>query len=166
MKIVVDINHPAHVHYFKNFIWEMERRGHQVLITASEKDISYRLLDLCGFNYTRIGNYGRSILEKLINIPRLDLRITPSEVQTGDLRGVRVDPGSARRRLLRDRIALDDSEPSPSNNILYVPCRRDPHPTSFRKDFGDSHQKYEGISNWRTFTRRISPRSLDTSRAR
>jgi hypothetical protein len=30
MKIVVDINHPAHVHFFKNFIWEMEERGHQV----------------------------------------------------------------------------------------------------------------------------------------
>jgi predicted glycosyltransferase len=25
MKIVVYINHPANVHYFKNFIWEMQK---------------------------------------------------------------------------------------------------------------------------------------------
>ena len=55
MRIVVDINHPAHVHYFKNFIWEMEKRGHAILITASEKDISYRLLDAYdGFNYLAV----------------------------------------------------------------------------------------------------------------
>ena len=24
-KILVDIGHPAHVHFFKNFIWEMEK---------------------------------------------------------------------------------------------------------------------------------------------
>ena len=27
MRIVVDINHPAHVHYFKNFIWEMQKKA-------------------------------------------------------------------------------------------------------------------------------------------
>jgi len=26
MRIVVDINHPAQVHYFKNFIWEMGKK--------------------------------------------------------------------------------------------------------------------------------------------
>lgn len=75
MKIVVDINHPAHVHYFKNFIWEMENRGHEILITASEKEISYTLLDLYNFKYTKIGNYGRSIPRKLINVFLLDIRM-------------------------------------------------------------------------------------------
>ena len=45
MKIVVDINHPGHVHFFKNFIWEMEKRGHKILITVKEKDVTLKLLD-------------------------------------------------------------------------------------------------------------------------
>lgn len=148
MRIVVDINHPAHVHYFKNFIWEMERRGHQVLITASEKDISYRLLDLYGFEYTRIGNYGRSIPEKLINIPRLDLRMYRAVrefepdifVGFGSIRAAHVAA-----LLRKPYIALDDSEPSPFEHILYVPfADAILTPTSFRKDFGDNHKKYEG----------------------
>jgi predicted glycosyltransferase len=75
MKIVVDINHPAHVHYFKNFIREMQKRGHEILITASEKEISYRLLDAYGFSYIKLGNYGKSILEKIVNLPLLDFRM-------------------------------------------------------------------------------------------
>jgi hypothetical protein len=27
---MVDIGHPAHVHFFKNAIWELEKRGHSV----------------------------------------------------------------------------------------------------------------------------------------
>ena len=75
MKIVVDINHPAHVHYFKNFIWELEGRGHEVLITASEKEMSYNLLELYGFHYVRLGRYGVSLVEKLVKMPILDLKM-------------------------------------------------------------------------------------------
>lgn len=51
MRIIVDIAHPAHVHFFKNFIWEMEKRGHNILITAGDKDVTLRLLENYGFNY-------------------------------------------------------------------------------------------------------------------
>jgi len=75
MKIVVDINHPAHVHFFKNFIWEMERKGHEILITAREKEVTYRLLDNYGFDYIKMGSYRRSLIEKLINVPIMDLKM-------------------------------------------------------------------------------------------
>ena len=54
MRVVVDILHPAHVHVFRNFIREMEKRGHTVLITARKKDISLELLDHYGFDYIQI----------------------------------------------------------------------------------------------------------------
>jgi len=75
MKIVVDINHPAHVHFFKNFIWEMEKRGHQIFITASQKDLARYLLDKYNFNYSFLGSYGGSIIKKIVNVPILDLRM-------------------------------------------------------------------------------------------
>ncbi len=40
MRILVDIGHPAHVHFFKNFIWEMEKRGHEFIVTARDKDVA------------------------------------------------------------------------------------------------------------------------------
>ena len=54
MRIIIDILHPAHVHFFKNFVWEMEKRGHKILITARDKDITLRLLDAYGFRYVII----------------------------------------------------------------------------------------------------------------
>jgi hypothetical protein len=51
MRIIVDIAHPAHVHFFKNFIWEMEKRGHEVIITAGDKEVTLKLLDNYGFKY-------------------------------------------------------------------------------------------------------------------
>jgi len=51
MRIIVDIAHPAHVHFFKNFIWEMQKRRHDILITAGDKDVTLRLLENYGFNY-------------------------------------------------------------------------------------------------------------------
>jgi predicted glycosyltransferase len=45
MKILIDMGHPAHVHFFKNAIWELQKRGHAVTITARDKDVTLRLLD-------------------------------------------------------------------------------------------------------------------------
>ena len=42
MRVLIDILHPAHVHFFRNFHAEMEGRGHQVCITARDKDRSRR----------------------------------------------------------------------------------------------------------------------------
>lgn len=44
MRILIDILHPAHVHFFKHFRAEMLERGHDVLVTAREKDVAVRLL--------------------------------------------------------------------------------------------------------------------------
>lgn len=45
MKIQIDINHPAHVHYFRNFIKIMEERGHVFKITNRDSPIINKLLD-------------------------------------------------------------------------------------------------------------------------
>lgn len=59
MKILVDIGHPAHVHFFKNFIWGMQERGHELIITARDKDVALRLLKAYGIEYVVIGRAGR-----------------------------------------------------------------------------------------------------------
>lgn len=51
MRIFIDIGHPAQVHFFKNIIWELEKRGHVVKIALRDKDVARYLLDLYGFDY-------------------------------------------------------------------------------------------------------------------
>lgn len=55
-KILIDILHPAHVHFFRNAITDLGAAGHQVLITSRNKDITHRLLDLYGLEYTTLSS--------------------------------------------------------------------------------------------------------------
>lgn len=62
MKILVDINHPAHVHFFKNLIWAFENRGFTIFITARGKEITTDLLERYGFQFEVVSTIGKGIL--------------------------------------------------------------------------------------------------------
>ena len=72
MKYLFDIGHPAHVHYFKNCIRILESHGHQIIITARDKEMSLYLLDTYGFRYTCTGKNLSSKFGKLYSIIRND----------------------------------------------------------------------------------------------
>jgi predicted glycosyltransferase len=54
VRILIDILHPAHVHFFRNFHEEMLDRGHELLITARDKDRSVELLRAYQLPYQEI----------------------------------------------------------------------------------------------------------------
>jgi len=54
-KFLFDIGHPADVHFFKNLIWEMQKRGHETVITARRKESTFQLLDYYNFDFIDIG---------------------------------------------------------------------------------------------------------------
>ncbi|MBA7485276.1 hypothetical protein ES707_20819 [subsurface metagenome] len=56
VRILIDMGHPGHVHLFKNFIREMEKRGHEVKITARDKEITLQLLYKYGFDFVQTGS--------------------------------------------------------------------------------------------------------------
>ncbi len=58
MKILFDITHPAHVHFFKNSIETLSSLDHEVLITSRQKDCTIDLLDELGFPHTSISRQG------------------------------------------------------------------------------------------------------------
>lgn len=66
MKIIIDIGHPAHVHYFKNFIFEMKKRGHDFIIIARDKDVVYKLLNFYKISYIPKGKGSRNLFGKFI----------------------------------------------------------------------------------------------------
>ena len=59
MKILIDIGHPAHVHFYKNIIWALERKGHEVMVTARKKDVATDLLDAYKIPYISVGQIGQ-----------------------------------------------------------------------------------------------------------
>lgn len=148
MRIVVDINHPAHIHYFKHLIWEMQKRGHEFLITASKKDISYRLLDAYGFDYVRLGNYGESLIEKAINLLLLDLKMYNA---IKDFKpDVCIGSGSIRAAhvafLLKSKsILLESTDHSNEQHMLYLPfVSTILTPTCFSKKLGKNQIYFNG----------------------
>jgi len=148
MKIVVDINHPAHVHYFKNFIWEMTERGHQILVTASEKDVSYKLLDAYKIPYVKLGNYGKSLHEKLVNIPLLDYKMYMAvkkfnpELFLG-FSSIRAAHVSSLMR--KPCINFDDSEHAILEQMLYMPLTDTIlTPSCFMNDLGKKQVRLNG----------------------
>lgn len=73
MKILIDINHPAHVHYFRNFIKEMEKKGHEIFVTARDKEVSYKLLESYKIEFKSKGKGRKSLSGKIINMFRENL---------------------------------------------------------------------------------------------
>ncbi|WP_214084068.1 DUF354 domain-containing protein [Methanoculleus sp.] len=56
MRILIDMSHPGHVHLFKNFVREMRERGHEVKITARDKEITLKLLHKYGLDFVQAGS--------------------------------------------------------------------------------------------------------------
>ncbi|ASI98522.1 DUF354 domain-containing protein [Thermococcus celer] len=63
MKVWIDITNAPHVHFFKGIIRELEKAGHEVLVTAREFDGLTGILDMFGIDYYVVGKHGGATLE-------------------------------------------------------------------------------------------------------
>ncbi|NLT37158.1 MAG: DUF354 domain-containing protein [Methanomassiliicoccus sp.] len=75
MRILVDIGHPGHVHLFKHFIWEMEKKGHHILITARNKEITQDLLTKYGIPFTPLGEQKRGKVKLIMEWVNRDVKM-------------------------------------------------------------------------------------------
>lgn len=57
-RVLIDINHPAHVHFFKNPALKLMESGYEVLFTSRDKDVAIVLLDEYGFNHVTLTKSG------------------------------------------------------------------------------------------------------------
>ena len=72
MKILIDIGHPAHVHFFKYLIRNLEKDGHSIKITARDKEVTLALLKAYGFDYVSRGELKKSMLKKAFGLFSVD----------------------------------------------------------------------------------------------
>ncbi|MBL7139312.1 MAG: DUF354 domain-containing protein [Planctomycetes bacterium] len=148
MRMVVDINHPAHVHFFKHFIRQMQEAGHALMVTASEKDVACDLLRAEGFAYTPLGRYGTSLWGKAVTLPVMDGRMVRAARAFGPdvLLGVASVRAAHAGFLLRRRsVIFDDTEHAKWEVRLYLPfadvvCT----PACYRRSLGPKQVRYNG----------------------
>lgn len=75
IKYLIDIGHPAHVHYFKNFASYVINKGNSVLFTCRNKEVTKELLIYYGYNFISFGKSYRSLIGKLFGLFYFTLRI-------------------------------------------------------------------------------------------
>lgn len=75
MNILIDINHPAHVHLLRNVYKMLIEKGHGVLVAVKEIPTAMKLLDLYSVPYVNIGKkddaLGKKGLDQLVFDRRL-----------------------------------------------------------------------------------------------
>ncbi|MCP4148296.1 MAG: DUF354 domain-containing protein [bacterium] len=149
MKILIDINHPAHVHLFRYFTQQFKARGHQVIFTTREKEISTYLLKAFGFDYISFGKHYKSIAGKLwgqIKFNYLLYKVARAFKPDLFLSMGSMYAAQVSSLMRKPHIALDDTEHKASHHILYVPFSDVlVNPSCFTKEFGKKQIKYDGF---------------------
>ena len=113
MKILFEVNHPAHVHFFKNIIWNLENKGHEILIEARDKDVTLSLLEAYKLNYKLVGPHYKNIIRKAYGLVKTDCKLSKiARIFKPDLLVGRGSPYLAHLRLLINKpyIAFVDTE--------------------------------------------------------
>lgn len=74
MKVLIDIVHPAHVHFFRNLHAQLLEEGHDVLVVGRDKDVTLDLLEAYGIPHLVHGRSGhRSMLGQAKELVGRDL---------------------------------------------------------------------------------------------
>jgi uncharacterized protein len=61
MNILIDIGHPAHVHFFARPIRLLQADGHRILVTSRRKDVALDLLDELGVRHVPLSAAGSGL---------------------------------------------------------------------------------------------------------
>ena len=148
MKILIDIGHPAHVHYFRNFILKSKLKGDIVYISARDKEITHQLLDYFGLEYFNRGTGGKGFLGKIIYLFKgVFLLYKYARTVKPDLLLSFGSPYASQvsKIIKKPHIAFDDTEHAKFEHLLYVPPAKYIFtPLCFKKNFGKKHFKFNG----------------------
>ncbi|WP_231182766.1 DUF354 domain-containing protein [Haladaptatus sp. DYF46] len=148
MRIIITIQHPAHVHFFREIIDMLQQRGHEVFVFARDKDIALSLLEEYDIDHTVLAGSANSITELArvqatyeAKLLREALRIRPDVMTAiGGVAVSHVAPLVGARS-----VVWIDNEGVQSHRITtplaHIICT----PKRFRDDYGDGHVRYDGF---------------------
>ena len=127
MRILIDINHPAHAHYFRNFIKIMEREGHEFFILNRDSKMINQLLDFYGIKHI-IRNKRpdkKGSFASLMNLLKMIIWCTKESIffKPDMYIGFGSSACAVTSRIFRKPcILMDDTEHNNMNHKIYYPC--------------------------------------------
>ena len=124
MRILMDLGHPAQIHYFRNFMKVMQGKGHLFAFVARDKEVLHTLLRNYQIEYTSRGKGKKSLAGKLFYmfyadyvIYKVAKRFKPDLfLSFGSTYAAHVS-----RLYGKPHIALDDTEHAKFELMMYPP---------------------------------------------
>ena len=146
MKVLIDIAHPAHIHYFRNFSKLFEQKGHECLFTLRDKGIIVELADHYKLNYKIRSVEQKSkvkyMLNSIRNIYRISKEFKPDIFL--DMGTVVASPVASLLR--KSYIAFDDTEVAVKSRKLHMPFTDLLlTPDTFFINLGSNHIKFHSL---------------------
>lgn len=149
MRILIEIGHPAHVHFFRRAIARLQRSGHRLVVLTRNKDITNQLLDEMGITYHCLSRpargkwrMGMELLWRWLATTyyllryRIDRAVSISGITTGL---------PARLCGVPNAVFTDTEDANLSNYIAFPFATRIYTPEFFLKDLGSKQQRYAGL---------------------
>lgn len=149
MKYFIDLGHPAHVHYFRNFIKSMEKKGHGFFVSARNRNIIHYLLDHYKISYYNRGKGKNSLAGKILYMLVADFRLLRKALYfKPDIFISFASPYASQVAwfLRKPNIVLDDTEHARFVQALYKPFSSVfLNPCCFYKDFGRKQIRFNSF---------------------
>lgn len=150
MRALIDITHPVNVHFFKHLIWQLQGEGHEVLVTARDKDVAVELLSALGIAHvcisqraTGIAGMAKELVERNLRLLQVARKFRP-DVMVAAEAGVSIGPVGA--ALGVPRIVFEQVDRAPLQRALGLPfatfiCTG----MGYLKDHGSRHVRFRGL---------------------
>lgn len=150
MRILIDIGHPGHVHYFKNLISFLQRNKHKVLIFAREREVIFELLNKLNLSFISRGKGRNSRLGKFFYILSTDFYLLKISLKfKPDLFLSFSSPYPAHISFLlsKPHIVLNDTEHADRNSSLVTFPFSDVifTPSSYLNDLGKKQIRFNSV---------------------
>jgi len=149
MRVLFNIGHPAHVHLFKNLIWNLEKRGHECKITAIDKEVSLHLLNAYGFSYVTVGSARPSLFSKAKEMTKIErqlyniAKLFKPDILVGGVGNIYI--AHIGKLMKIPSVIFDDTEHAKFEHFLMdkfadVICT----PSCYKKELGKRQIRYNG----------------------
>lgn len=146
MRILIDINHPAHVHYFRNFRKIMTANGHDILVVSRNKEIEHDLLQLYNIPYVNRGKGKNGRYSKFFYMLYADMKILLLAVRFKPdifLSFLHPYPSHVARLLGKVSLVFSDTEHARLHHHLTVPfATKVLTPACYRIDLGSKQIRF------------------------
>ncbi|MCR4336559.1 MAG: DUF354 domain-containing protein [Candidatus Omnitrophica bacterium] len=148
MNILFDMNHPAHVHLFRNAIQELSKQGHHIVIASREKEVTTQLLQYYQLPYLLLSKAGKGILGLGKELIVRQLKLIPILLKNKIQLCISVTGASSihiARLMGIPYLIFHDSESAELQNALTYPFATKIYtPESYHLHHGKKHVKYAG----------------------